>query len=105
MSLEYWKREKNRVGLEKGYPRNPEGLTFTYLLKRLRKETDELEEKLINETGFKDMRMVNFYTRRQAEEVIKECADVSNFVDFIASKALMCWPDKYTSKTEAEAPR
>ena len=105
MSLEHWKREKNFRAQDKSYPRDPEGFPFKFLLERLREETNELEEALINETGFEDMRMVNFYTRSQTEEVIKECADVSNFVDFIASKALMCWPDKYTSETEAEAPR
>jgi len=102
LSLEYWKREKNRIALTKGYPRDPEGLGFKYLLKRLRKETKELKEALIDETGFEDMRVVNFYTGSQAEAVIKECADVSNFVDFIASKAAMHYPDKHISEKEAE---
>jgi len=95
MSLEYWKREKNFRALEKGYMRDPEGFGFKFLLQRLREETDELEAALINETGFEHMPMMNFYLPSQAEEVIKECADISNLVDFIASKAEMCWPDKY----------
>jgi len=99
MSLEYWKREKNFRGQDKGYARDPEGFSFKFLLKRIRQETDELEEALIDETGFDDMRTVNFYTKSQAETIIMECADVSNLVDFIASKAAMFYPDKYTEDT------
>jgi len=95
MSLEYWKREKNFRALEKGYAREPEGFPFKFLLERLREETDELEQVLINETGFDDMDTANFYTIEQAEEVIKECADISNIVDYIASKAFSFWPDTY----------
>ena len=102
MSLEYWKREKNFRAQDKSYPRDPEGFPFKFLLERLREETNELEEALINETGFEDMRVVNFYTGSQAEQVIMECADVSNLVDYIASKAAAWYPDKYVPIEEAE---
>jgi len=95
MSLEYWKREKNFRAQDKGYVRDPEGFTFKFLFKRLKEEIDELEETLINTTGFEDMKVVNFYLDSQAEEVIKECADISNLVDYISSKALSKYPDKY----------
>ena len=103
MSLEYWKREKNFRAQDKGYVRDPEGFGFKFLFKRLREEVDELETALINETGYSDMRMVNFYLDHQAQEVIAECADVSNLVDYIASKAAEKYPDKYIPDEEAEA--
>jgi len=103
MSLEYWKREKNFRALDKGYVRDPEGFSFKFLFKRLREEVDELEVVLINETGFNNMSMVNFYLDQQAQEVIAECADVSNLVDYIASKAAEKYPDKYIPDEEAEA--
>ena len=84
MSLEYWKREKNFRALDKGYTRDPEGFPFWFLLKRLREETDELEEALDDTEGFEGAR------------VIQECSDVSNLVDYIASKAASQWPDKYS---------
>jgi len=96
ISLEYWKREKNFRALDKGYARDPEGFPFRFLLQRLREELDELEAALINETGYENMPMTNFYLPSQAETIIEECADVSNLVDYIASKAAMFWPDHYT---------
>ena len=98
MSLEYWKREKNFRALDKGYVRDPEGFPFWFLLKRLREETDELDVALINETGSEEMPVDQLYYDSQVEEIIKECADVSNLVDFIASKALTQKADKYNPK-------
>ena len=103
MSLEYWKREKNFRALDKGYVRDPEGFGFWFLFKRLREEVDELRVALINNTGYSDMRIDNFSLYHQAQEVIVECADVSNLVDYIASKAAEKYPDKYIPDEEVEA--
>ena len=87
MSLEFWKREKNFIGhIDKEYVRDPEGFSFEFLMKRLNEEIRELEKDLLSDE------------LPTMSKIIRECADVSNLVDFIASKALMNYPDKY--KTE-----
>jgi len=84
MSLEFWKREKNFiVHIDKKYVRDPEGFTFKFLMERLYDEIKELENALL----YDDL--------PTSSKIIRECADVSNLVDFIASKTLMNYPDKY----------
>lgn len=80
MSLAYWKREKNFKAQEKGYVRDPEGFPFMFLLGRLFDEKDELYEAIHSGDRL---------------SIIKECSDVSNIVDYISSKAIMNYPDKY----------
>jgi len=87
MSLEFWKREKNFIGhIDKEYVRDPEGFTFKLLMKRLYEEIWELESALFHDDLI------------TSSKIMRECADVSNLVDFIASKALMNYPDKYETE-------
>ncbi|MBA7491416.1 hypothetical protein ES702_01961 [subsurface metagenome] len=80
MSLEFWKREKNFIAQDKGYVRDPEGFSYKFLRKRLLDEMIELG----NAIGSGNISLI-----------IKECSDVSNIVDYISSKAIMNYPDKY----------
>ena len=85
MSLEYWKREKNFIGvIDKGYAREPEGFPYMFLLGRL---LDEAKEELYKAIISCDRL-----------EIVKECADVSNLCDFISNKAIMNYPDLYDPK-------
>ena len=70
------KMEKNFVAvIEKGYPRKPyKNLSTTYLLGRLKEEVEELSEAI--------MRM-DSEDLQSCEEAKKECADVSNIVDYL----------------------
>ena len=81
MSLEYWKKEKNFIAQDKGYKRDPEGFPLEFLLGRLFDEKDELHDAIMS--GVK-------------EDIIKECADVSNLIDYISSKVIMDYPDIHT---------
>jgi len=92
MSLSYWKREKNFKALEKGYVRDPEGFPYWFLIKRLQEEVDELKHAVDFST----------YEFSSPTKIIKECADVSNFIDYIASKTLMGIPDKYLPDESAQ---
>lgn len=81
MSLAFWKREKNFIALvEKGYERDPEGFSYTFLKERVEEEVKELDK------AIRDLDL---------SQIVKECADISNLVDFIASKAIMKYPTKY----------
>jgi len=67
------KMEKNFVAhIEKGYPRQPYKVFSCHeLLRRLSEEWFELKEALKN---------------KNCEEAMKECADLSNIVDYIFEK-------------------
>lgn len=80
MSLEFWKREKNFIAQDKGYVRDPEGFSYKFLMGRLSDEKEELEEAI---------------KLKNSSKIIRECSDVSNIVDYISSKAIMNYPDKY----------
>lgn len=68
-TLAMMKMEKNFVAQEKGYPRKPyEKLTFSDLFLRLDEEMAEL---------------FNAVFTHEIENAKKECADVSNIVDYI----------------------
>ena len=91
MSLNFWKREKNFMAQDKGYVRDPEGFPFKFLLERLDDEIKELKESLEGYYAY-DLSSVG---EAHQESIIKECADISNLVDYIYSKTIMRLPDKY----------
>lgn len=78
------KREKIKEAIEKGYSLEPEKHSFQFLIKRLRQEVDELEESIKYE---------------KPESAVKECADISNILDFIYKKL---WNYNSCNKTEKE---
>ena len=97
MSLQYWKREKNFKAQDKGYVRDPEGFPFWFLLKRLKEEMKELEGEIRKYESLQPIeRIANGIFIAPSVKVVKECADVSNFIDYIYSKATTNYPDKYT---------
>ena len=92
LSLAEMKRRKNFKAVnEKGYPPDPEGFPLRFLMILLKEEVRELENAVLIALT------PNLYTTpaEDREEIIKECADVSNFVDYIHSKVLNYTEDKY----------
>ena len=88
-SLAYWKREKNFKALEKGYTRDPEGFPIRFLFERLQDEIKELETAIMSTA--EDV-MDPFFVHT---DIVKECADISNLVDYIHAKATSRYPTKY----------
>lgn len=87
-TLEQIKKEKNFKANIKGYPIDPEGFPKWFLLKRLADEHLELEE------------IFNVENNNQTEEylddlVMDELADMSNFIDYLASKIVVNYPNRY----------
>lgn len=89
-SLSYWKREKNFRAQDKGYVRDPEGFPLRFLFKRLKDEVGELEAAIMSTTEDVEDR---FFVHT---DIVKECADVSNLIDYIHAKATSRYPTKYT---------
>ena len=80
MSLAFLKREKNFIAvIDKGYPRYPEAeFDYDFLIIRLEEEKTELLD------------AIRVFQALPAQEHIidakKECADISNLVDYIFNK-------------------
>lgn len=87
-TLEQIKKEKNFKANVKGFVIDPEGFPKWWLLKRLADEHLELEE------------IFDIENNNQSEEylddlVMDELADMSNFIDFLATKIIVNYPDRY----------
>ena len=70
------KMEKNFLSLDKGYPRKPyndKKQTLDFLMDRLEDELEELQEGINN---------------NNLENIMEECADLSNIIDYIFEKVL-----------------
>jgi len=65
------KREKIREAIKKGYSLTPDKHSFKFLVDRLQQEVDELDDSI---------RLGDF------KNAVKECADVSNILEFIYKK-------------------
>jgi len=96
LSLSYWKREKNFRAQDKGYVRDPEGFPLYFLLDRLKEEVKELDDSAWGyySQDFSDI------GEKQVTKIIKECADVSNLVDYIHAKVSGHVMDKYIPKED-----
>ena len=90
-SLSYWKREKNVRAQDKGYVRDPEGFPLRFLLKRLKQEVKELDDIAWGYYS-QDFSSIG---EKQIEKIVKECADVSNIIDYIDTKVVNHIADKY----------
>ena len=98
MSLQYWKREKNFTALDKGYVRDPEGFPLKFLLDRLKEEVEELEGKA---WGYYSQDFSSIGDK-QVVNIVKECADVSNIIDYIHTKVAGHVADKYIPNEDKE---
>jgi hypothetical protein len=87
-TLEQIKKEKNFKANIKGYPIDPEGFPKWFLLKRLNDEYKELEEKLKYE-------YYNYSEIELDDLVMDELADMSNIIDYLATKIVVNYPDRY----------
>jgi hypothetical protein len=97
MTLEYYKMKKNIRGVkEKGYSDDPASFNLDLLLKRLHDEVKELDASLDWLLRIHPIERANYlYEFDQLEAVKKECADVSNFTDFIFEKMVQLEKLKY----------
>jgi hypothetical protein len=87
-TLEQIKKEKNFKANIKGYPIDPEGFPKWFLLKRLNDEYIELKEIFYIEN--------NNQTEEYLDDlVMDELADMSNIIDFLATKIVVNYPDRY----------
>ncbi len=89
-TLEDLKKQKNFIAYKKGYMIDPEGFDIDFLTDRLVEEFREYQEAL---TIYK---IWGIEDNNNADKVISELADMSNLIDYISSKIIMKYPDKYT---------
>lgn len=90
-TLEQIKKEKNFKANIKGYPIDPEGFPKWFLLKRLNDEYEELKEIILDDETY-----YSFPNQETLDDsVMDELADMSNFIDFLATKIIVDYPDRY----------
>jgi hypothetical protein len=87
-TLEQIKKEKNFKANIKGYPIDPEGFPKWFLLKRLADEHLELEEIL-------EWKYYHLSEIELDDLVMDELADMSNFIDYLSTKIVVNYPDRY----------
>lgn len=100
-TLEQIKKEKNYLAHAKGYALDPEGFSYEFLFNRFEDEIRELYGKITfteaGETPYdsetKYIPESRFYRN---DSVMEELADLSNFIDYIATKMITKYPTKYT---------
>ena len=85
-TLEQIKKEKNFKANIKGYPIDPEGFPKWFLLKKLNDEYRELWNAIDIE---------KYDEEKMDDMVMDELADISNICDFLATKIVVNYPDKY----------
>jgi NTP pyrophosphatase (non-canonical NTP hydrolase) len=95
-TLEQIKKDKNWLACRKGYPMDPEGFNIDFLTNRLIEEVREYQSAL---TIYK---MWGIEDDNNADKVISELADISNFVDYIANKIITKYPDKYKRQLQGK---
>lgn len=83
-TLEQVKKEKNYLAFGKGYKIDPEGFPLWFLIDRLGVEYREFLEAYAG---------AYMLTNDNREKLIGELADMSNFIDFIATKLIVYYPD------------
>jgi len=92
-TLEGIKKNKNWTACKKGYPKDPEGFPRWFLLQRLDDEYKELQQ-VFTDYQYNDAHI--------DEAIMGELADISNIVDYIASKITTNYPDKYQPRQQGE---
>ena len=102
-TLEQVKKDKNWLAHVKGYPQDPEGFTFKFLLKRFEDELHELygecTEFVEGETPYDGGREAIPESRWVYNNAIMdELGDLSNIIDYIATKMTINYPTKYHSE-------
>lgn len=90
-TLEQIKKEKNFKANIKGYPIDPEGFPKWFLLKRLNDEYEELKEIILDDEVY-----YAFPNQETLDDsVMDELADMSNMIDYLATKIVVDYPDRY----------
>lgn len=97
-TLEQLKKEKNYTAHIKGYPIDPEGFSFEFLIKRLKDEGKELIEKIYIDNDYNTIHLIPESQFIFNDEILEELADISNIIDYIATKITVNYPTKYNSK-------
>ena len=85
-TLEQIKKNKNWIAYEKGYPQDPEGFSVFFLLKRMKDEIKELDDKLESLTEYQ----IIFN-----DSILEELADISNIIDYLSTKITVNYPTIY----------
>lgn len=80
-TIEQVKKDKNYLAHGKGYPIDPEGFSLYFLMSRLWDEYQELIEAV--------------KLNRESDAIIDELADMSNIIDYIATKIITKYPDRH----------
>ena len=104
-TLEQVKKEKNYLAHKKGYPMDPEGFSYDFLFQRFEDELRELYDKITfkeaGETPYdSDIKYIpesQFYCN---DRVMGELGDLSNFIDYIATKIITGYPTKYQASKQ-----
>jgi hypothetical protein len=86
-TLEQIKKEKNFKANIKGYPIDPEGFPKWFLVQRIYDEFKELDEILKDCDDYYEADLDNL--------VMDEIADISNIIDYLATKIVVDYPDRY----------
>ena len=93
-TLEYWKKAKNYLAHEKGYKIDPEGFSIKWLYMRYR------EEYFLEFSKVFELYLESPDNELIADKLISEIADLSNILDYISSKIVMKYPDKYNEEVK-----
>ena len=96
-TLEQVKKEKNYLAHQKGYMLDPEGFSYDFLFSRFYDELGELQAKIETKNKNNDGQItlitdLQFYKN---DSVMEELGDLSNFIDYIATKIITGYPTKY----------
>lgn len=95
-TLEQVKKDKNWLAYRKGYPQDPEGYTFKFLTKRFLDELKELFE--VIELDEHTDEIESILPEPQwvyNDKIIDELGDISNIIDYIATKIVTNYLTKY----------
>jgi hypothetical protein len=85
-TLEQIKKDKNWLACKKGYPIDPEGFPLWFLYQRLEDEYKEFNQVFVD---------YQYNDNMIDEAKLFELADMSNIIDYIATKIITKYPDKY----------
>jgi len=98
-TLEQVKKDKNYLAHKKGYPIDPEGFSYKFLIDRFYDELGELQKVIEStDTLLDKTRHDIIYIESQFycnDRIMDKLGDLSNIIDYIASKIITGYPTKY----------
>lgn len=107
-TLEQVKKNKNYIAHQKGYPMEPEGFSYHHLLKRFEDELRELYQKITTSENQSENPydiIVDYIPESQFycnDSIMDELADLSNIIDYIATKMIVNYPTKYEPEKQGD---